>query len=176
MEFFTESDNNLNLLFWLNERSNSIHRSVIPGVKVNGVVKHTDTITLNKKRKPERAITVDWVHNLLYFFEKDSQDKNRYNLVVSSVDGRYPRTLLHQKFEDPRDVVVDPINGLVTASLSAFMIFYDYDNNKINNNNNRPVFAILYLSNLYFVIINLRFPKAWCSNTIGFRLMGNVFN
>ena len=155
MEFFREPDKSLNLLVWLNQKSNSIHRSIIPGVSNTGAVEPSDKIVLKNGRKPDRAITVDWIHNLLYFFEKDSEDKKLFNLVVCTVDGRYPKTLLHKAFEDPRDVVVEPINGLVNYNNVIFnkLIYLNFSKKISKTLSLLLVFEVLLINFL------LKFPS-----------------
>ena len=156
MDFFKEPDNSLNLLLWLNQRSNSIHRSIIPGLSYTSTVEQSDKIELKNGRKPDRAITVDWIHNLLYFFEKDSKDKKLFNLVVCTVDGRYPKTLLHKAFEDPRDAVVDPINGLVNYNNVKFhkLIYLNFGK-KIS----KKIFASVSISRFFRLILLLKLPS-----------------
>ena len=106
---------------WLDMTTNKIHRSIVPHYYSRVTARNADVVQIPSSRKPTRAIAIDEVHELIYWFEKaDGFDSNnpKYKLVVATIDGRYPRTLDLEgyQFRDPRDLAVDPKLGHIYVS------------------------------------------------------------
>ena len=103
-------------LYWLDEQKKEINRVMIPHYSVESYVfeSHIDRLDYHKEWKPTRALTIDWLHDLIYWLQGDTD--SGYSLVVSTVDGRYPRVVIDKLLQDPRDLVVDPIRATVYIS------------------------------------------------------------
>ena len=91
------------IVYYIDEYSELIRRAFIPVTKT--ALGHSQTLTALKKSE-FTALTVDWLAKNLYFAVN-------HTIQVSTIDGRYSKTLITQRTQRIHSMVVDPILGVL---------------------------------------------------------------
>lgn len=103
------------IVYWTDSYERTIKRSYIPGSpeQKNVTVGYAQDLAIRSRGKPT-ALAVDWYGMNLYWTETDRTGaKPRGNILVSTSDGRYRRSVINSGIEEPTSVALDPDHGLI---------------------------------------------------------------
>merc|ERR1711892_24271 len=109
-------DPKLNMIYWVDSQEKSIKRSFIPRMHAGVEIGHPQEIQPAGKGTAKLTdVSYDWVTGSLYWTEVDSAGLSNAEgrVVVAKADGRYKRSVVSTRLENPTSIVVDPEHGLM---------------------------------------------------------------
>ncbi|KAG1701225.1 Low-density lipoprotein receptor-related protein 2 [Nymphon striatum] len=103
-----------NIVYWTDTFEKTIKRSDIPDIRdVNKGYSFAQDLSLKGLTKP-MALAVDWVGKNLYWSDSNLSSKRpKGRVLVSTLDGRYRRTLVSSNLESPTSIALDPEIGVM---------------------------------------------------------------
>ncbi|XP_065212523.1 low-density lipoprotein receptor-related protein 2 isoform X2 [Planococcus citri] len=100
------------MVFWADSYEKSIKRSyMVNGADGKAKIGYAQDLNIKGNSKPT-GIAVDWIGGNLYWTEVDrGVSKPKGRVVVSTLDGRYKRSLITTNLDLPSSIAVDPQLG-----------------------------------------------------------------
>ncbi|OQR72140.1 low-density lipoprotein receptor-related protein 2-like, partial [Tropilaelaps mercedesae] len=104
-------------IYWVDTSDKSIKRAIIPNLEGEPEklgTQYPQDLQLSGLHKPT-AVSVDWVARNLYFMDQESFENRppKGRLMVTTLDGRYKRTLHDLDIESPTSLALDPESSIL---------------------------------------------------------------
>lgn len=104
------------IVYWTDTYEQNIKRAYIPDLKdTKHGSEYAQSLDIKYVSKPT-DIAVDWIGGNLYWCDNDVSTlstKQRGQILVSLLDGRYKRNLVNSNLERPTSIALSPENGLM---------------------------------------------------------------